>query len=436
MAIKASSLDYRALAAYLVDGITWKRLKDVAVTDRASGGLNLFRDLSPECIRIFGKSPEAIIASRPDTDLKFLKLLRSREHILHRVASRDLEQRTLNNETRNAVRNLGSIEQRICRTILGEILERCMFLLKWSQEHQRITLLASWDALMQQAVESILDLDTTPETLRRLGVTEDEIRAFVDPPRTWVEVLVLQVVGDRDLVPEHLQKAYDFHRQVTDAASAHLNLLADNTFRTPWMAAKLLSKDKHVAKGAAQSLLLHIATTRPGNRTAFEEHLVNTTKLWEDIEGFSKEDPPIVLWHGLGKYEVLFKFLAPRFLLGPDHVLDCERIHARWKRMCEVKKALQMHNLNASLRLIYYLENNLTFPSSEILMPHLLSEAAQQRLDMQALQDGDIDVALGWRLIGTPCTAECILPDADIVVVVVMVVVMVVVVAVVVEGKE
>ena len=51
-------------------------------------------------------------------------------------------------------------------------------------------------------------------------------------PTTWVHLVVLQVVGEEDLVPERLQVALDFHRSASDQAVAHLNLLRDNTFRT------------------------------------------------------------------------------------------------------------------------------------------------------------------------------------------------------------
>ena len=56
--------------------------------------------------------------------------------------------------------------------------------------------------------------------------------------------MLLQVLGDEELIAERLPESLDFHRIVSDQAAAHLHLLADNTFRTPWMAAKLLSKDK------------------------------------------------------------------------------------------------------------------------------------------------------------------------------------------------
>ena len=157
----------------------------------------------------------------------------------------------------------------------------------------------------------------------------DELAAMAQPPRTWVELAVLQVVGEQDLVAERLQPALDFHGQVADQAASHLSLLAENTYRTPWLAAKLLSTDRVLAREAARTLVRHIATTRPQNRTLFEQHLFEWGPLWEALVEFSQADPPALLWHGQGRYEAVFRFLASRFLLNPDHVLDSERIHAR-----------------------------------------------------------------------------------------------------------
>ena len=164
MAINASSLDYRSLAAYLVDGVTWSRLRNLAVKTQAAGGLGLFKDGSSPCMQIFGKSPSAIISSRPETDLKFLQLLKGKEHVLHRLALKDLEQRKLSSEVEAAVRNLGDIDQRIRRALLCEILNRCMFLLHWHAKHPRVTASnTSWPDLMGTACASIRDLKITPE---------------------------------------------------------------------------------------------------------------------------------------------------------------------------------------------------------------------------------------------------------------------------------
>ena len=400
MAIRAAGgLDYKSLAAYLVDGITWTRLREIGVRSRLDGGLGLFTDGSRACKEIFGKSPSAIISSRPDTDLHFLRLLQGKEHVLHKLATKDLEQRTsLGAETTRAVANLGDVQQRIRRAVLSEILERCMFLLHWNVRHNMVAAETSWEQLVAQATSLILDLGfgLSANVHERFKTTPETLAAMDPPPRTWVELAVLQVVGEPGLVAERLQDALDFHRAVADQAAAHLALVGDNTFRTPWMAAKLLSRDKNLARAAAKELAKHLATTRPGNRTTFEAHVFGTAELWRNLEAFSEADPPVLLWHGHGRYETLFKFLAPRFLLAPDHVLDAERVHARWQWACQSKRSLKVQTLNACLRLTHYLENNQNFPSNEDLLPHLHAERIQHNVNLEAIV-AEGEVAFGWR---------------------------------------
>ena len=396
VAIKTSGLQYKPLAAYMVEGITWQRLRELATRQVPDGGLGLFREGSQQCKDLFGKSPSAICESRPDTDLRFLKVLEGHEHELHRLASKDLEQRKLSQETQLAVQHLGDIKARIRRRILQELLERCLFLLHWNSRHNMVADGTQWDELLEKAVKLILDLKIDPEVLKRLQVTEERLAAMPARPTTWVRLVVLQVLGDPDLVEEHMEQSLDFHRQVSDSAAAHLNLLLLNTFRAPWMTAKLLANDKFQARDAASALLQHLATTRLANRTFFEEHLFNQEDLRRPLEDFARAEPPELLWHANGKYESLFKFLAPRFLLAPDHVLDCERVHARWQWLCGGKRSLKLQTLNASLRIMHLLEHQQALPNHEELLPHLDAERMEHNLSMEALEE-EGDVALGWR---------------------------------------
>ena len=329
MAIRAAGLSYRTLAAYLVEGITWGRLRELATRSVRNGGLGLFADSSQQCKDVFGKSPSAIVETRPETDLNFLKLLEGKAHLFHAMATKDLEQRSLSAETREAILHLADIKGRICRRILQEILERCQFLYYWSGKNPSVASECSWDELMEKAVSLILSLEIEQRVLERFRMTDEGLAALHTRPRTWVELVLLQVLGEEDLIAERLPESLEFHRTVSDQAAAHLHLLADNTFRTPWMAAKLLSKNKTLAKGAASSLVKHLDTTRPCNRTSFEEHLFTQQELWQNLQEFSQAEPAVLLWHDNGRFERLFKLLAPRFLLAPDHVLDSERIHAR-----------------------------------------------------------------------------------------------------------
>ena len=387
---------YKSLAAYLVDGITWSRLREIAVQPRDKGGLGLFKDGSVKCKEIFGKSPSAIITTRPETDLKFLTFLRGKEVTLYKLAQRDLDQRELSAATVKAVASLGNITQRIKRSVLAEILERCMFLLYWNAKHNMTASSTSWDELVQQAEHQILDLTICDRVLLRFKTTRAAVDAMDPRPRTWLDLAVLQVVGAfMDLYEREITGASVFHRQVAGKAASHLMNIGHNTYRTPWLAAKLLMKDKQLAKNGATALLKIIDETSPANRTAFEQHLFESDDLWQNLTDFANAEPPALLWQDNCKYEALFRFLAPRFLLAPDHVLDAERVHARWQWICSQKRSIKFQNLNGSLRIMHHLEHNSLLPSHTILLPHLQAEADQHRL---AIANLDEDTAPGWRL--------------------------------------
>ena len=96
-----------------------------------------------------------------------------------------------------------------------------------------------------------------------------------------------------------------------------MKLLHDNTFRAPWLVAKRLSTDKALAKGSVAALVKHLVTTRPGNRTSFEHHMLTHVEVSEILEDASKAAPPVCLWGNKGQYESLFKLFCHRFLFWP-----------------------------------------------------------------------------------------------------------------------
>ena len=391
-ALSLSELNYRGIIAYLREGITWARLRDIAIKPQGDGGLALMRDGSPECKRVFGTGPGPTLEGRPETDLNALRALFGREHALHLCARRDLTQRTtLETSKVDAVNALGHIERRLFRAILMEILERCMFLARWNSKHTHVAEELPWDALVKKAVDAILDRSVAPLTLERLGF--GGARTPVPLPATWIHLLTEEIAGG-DLVPEYIEKALRFHREVSGKAAAHLALVGDNTFRTPWLAAQLLSKTPMSAQDAARALLKHLNKTRPSARTLFEQYLCNTKYLHDNLVEFTREEPPLLLWRGHGKFEALFKFLAPRFLLCPDHVLDCERVHARWQWCCDQKRAIKLYTLNALLRTSHLAERT-RMPTDAELFQYLEAERALVTSDVAHARCDDI--AMGWR---------------------------------------
>ena len=73
MAIRASGLDYKALAAYFVEGITWTRLREIATRAPADGGLGLFQEpqskiprtppIASCCLRVSGNGQKQTLRS-------------------------------------------------------------------------------------------------------------------------------------------------------------------------------------------------------------------------------------------------------------------------------------------------------------------------------------------------------------------------------------
>jgi hypothetical protein len=63
------------------------------------------------------------------------------------------------------------------------------------------------DQLMQKAVHLILSLEITTQVLERFKLNEADLEGMDARPNTWVDLAVLQVVGDPDRVAEHLPEA-------------------------------------------------------------------------------------------------------------------------------------------------------------------------------------------------------------------------------------
>ena len=388
---------YKTIAAHLADGVTWKRLRTLATTSRAAGGLELFGDGSPACHRMFSRCPGVVVSTRPQTDMEVLEYLRGREATLYALASEDCRQRGLASATKEAIEDLRDLGRNIRRGILAEVLQRCLFLMHWATRENMVAKETSWESLMSEASRAILSLELDDAVRKRLGVSTEEVAANGWSPRTWVELAVLVISGSSETTRDRLEEALEFHRFVADKASSHLTLTQDNIFGTPWLSARLLSTRTAEAQECARTLARHLAETAPGARTRFENHLFETDELWTELVDFGNARPPVPLWKGRGHFQNLFRFLAPRFLAAPDHVLDCERQHARWQWVCAAKRGLKMPGLNAFLRCTSYLEKHGgEFPPDEALAEHLEASRAQLRWDSLEANEAS-DVAPGWR---------------------------------------
>lgn len=65
--------EYKALANYLHDGITWTRLQAIATLPENLGGLGLFGRQTAQFHSFFSPAPPHVIDDRPETDMRLLR---------------------------------------------------------------------------------------------------------------------------------------------------------------------------------------------------------------------------------------------------------------------------------------------------------------------------------------------------------------------------
>ena len=393
-----SYTEVKKVCEYVGNGVTWTRMQALAVTPVLENGLGLFGERSLEFKRIFGAAPRAIIENRPESDLNFLRFLNGRERTLHMLASRDVSDRSLAAATQDAVEVMASHEGRAQRRVCAEVLHRSLYLHFWVNAHNHICGVKTLDELMDQAKSIIQGVSLDADTMKRLGCSDGMIALKGwERPSTWVELAALLEYEDEALARAALPSVYALHANLVARGTSHLALVVDNVKRTSWMAGALLHEDPVRAQTAATGLLLHLDSIAPCKRTPFERHLADSEELMPDIASFANREVAVCLWQGGGAYRRVFKFLAMRFLLAPDQVIDCERVHARWNWMCDGAKGVRLPHMNATLRLTQHLETNGSeFPSHERLHKHLEQEANGVRVARAEVHANE-EIAPGFR---------------------------------------
>ena len=362
----------KALCKYLGDGCTWTRLQGIATTPILEGGLALFGELSREQANFFGTLPGSIVQGRPESDKHFYVFLRGKEHVLHRVCAQDVLDRELCRSTAEAVDILGDIFGRVQRSVCGEMLHRAMYLHMWVNNHRHLSRETSLMDLSADAKDMIQDLSLTTAVIERLGSSRADIYARSWEPSTWVELAALLVYDDVVLAAHVLPRVLELHTNLASRGTAHLALVMENITRTTWLAGAMLHHDAEKAQTAANALHLHLLSTSPARRSAFETSITVNDTYMANLQAFATAVPQVCLWQGAGAYKDLFRFLALRFLLAPDQVLDCERAHARWQWLCMLKRHLSLKAMNAHLRLTSRLDNSFgEFPPPRDLVGHL-----------------------------------------------------------------
>ena len=222
-------------------------------------------------------------------------------------------------------------------------------------------------AALLEARNLLTDLECTQATASWLGLP----LAAAASGRPWTEELArTQFVSELEL--EHtLPPLVEFHTTVAGRMAAHLQLVSENLKSSLWLAGAVLSTDPAAAKEAAAELVEHLDTTPAHRRTSFENMLFDDANLWDALQDFSNVDPPTVLWGARGLFAPLYRFLAPRFLANPDHVLDCERQHAVWKWVLQRRRAMRLPNLNAWLKVGEHIRRYDELPPYAELQPHI-----------------------------------------------------------------
>ena len=232
------------IGTYLHDGVTWNRLKALAVQPVVNGGLGLYTDGSPEFARMFARSPPSSITERPETTARLLEWLLPREMVLRRLVVKDHEQRNLHDRTFiAALETLKSDRERVLRRIAYVLLKKSLFLFYYIESKKSIVDTGDvFTELVQRASDIISSLRADERTLTLLGITPEMLAAeglVDDGTLNWVEMTVMCADGMTDAMADALMDdCLKFHQLVSMKMQTHLELTAANMNRTTWMAAR------------------------------------------------------------------------------------------------------------------------------------------------------------------------------------------------------
>ena len=145
----------------------------------------------------------------------------------------------------------------------------------------------------------------------------------------WVDVLLHIFVSDSQLRVDSRSDMFEHHRLISSRMSTHMQLTFENIARFSWVMAGMLSTSPTCAQESAREA--HRAILTKSSASPLALYVAADNVLTTQLAAFCDVTPPTLLWHNKGAYKDLFCFTAARFLAGPDHVLDCERVHAAWQ---------------------------------------------------------------------------------------------------------
>ena len=383
-----------AIHVYLKEGVTWRRLQSIATAPLAAGGLQLMREFSPQFKMNFGTAPPNIVDNRPETVAHFLLWLLPKEPVLTLCAEKDVTERSLGDSARVAVLALQDSLGRITRAVNACLLEKALFLFRWGKLHGHISKTTSLADLVDRCMNTITSLAVDDHFLKAFGLNGADIVTMDMVGRTWVEVLIYNAVADDTLRAQCQVDMLEYHRRISTRMSTHLQLTMANIARFAWMLGGVLDSDptkaQQCARLAHQDLLTKTATSPVA--VAF----ASDSDLMAELARFGSCDPPVQVWKGGGAFRNLVYYLIPRFLANPDHVLDCEGVHARWQWLEAGKRNVKLKSLNSVLKLGSWITACGDLPPIDELLPHLQAVRASLRGQYaQVLREGE--VASGLR---------------------------------------
>ena len=393
--------DVTALNRYIRKGITWSRLNAIAVRSRDEGGVAEFVEGSPEHRAFFSSAPPKLIDGRPESTIHWYEWLVPRQDMLRKLVDADLKSRNLQGDDgARGLRTLQSRQSNIFRHIDIVMMKKSMFQFYYCKGKLNVASYMSFNDFMTRTINHITNTRVTDDFLEMIGLARADVDALGLKGETmlhWVEVVLCMVPGlGRDGTDQWLQDAMTYHMRVATAMAGHVRLTCENIERG-YMAAGMLNLNAEHAQINARLFYRHLIGQSDNTLTPFEREFKADAVNVDQLSKFCDITPPVLLHRGGGVFGDLFIFLSVRFLSCPDHVLDCEGVHALWKWLAQDKRGMSFKMLNAILRCQSYLRSHVDFPEAAVINPYLSLVSTGLRHQLNAVC-ADPSIARGYGM--------------------------------------
>ena len=249
----------------------------------------------------------------------------------------------------------------------------------WTCKHKRLAGNLGFDEFVGRAIHVVTSTKLDRYVLGALGLSWSDLDLDdgQDCNIPWVAVAKKLCGGGDDIDwDDMLQSMLGYHQRVVTRMASHLRLTADNIrdrSGSAWLSAAILNKDPTKAQIGARIWREHLVRLRPSQVSPYEKIWLDDSHMMIQLGRLADRWEPCVVWRDNGAYNMMFTFLAARFLVSDDSVGDCERIHARWKWILGHRRALKFRARNAILRLTHYIEHNGALPPTQHLGRTLLT---------------------------------------------------------------